>query len=90
LLLSVERQVLLNCSRQSGKSRAVSALALLTTLFTPGALILLLSPSLRQSVELFRKVMEGYNPIRRPRACGSRTAACSSSGRGPAPRKAGS
>jgi hypothetical protein len=66
LLLSNRRQVLLNCSRQSGKSRTVSALALHTALCRPGSLTLLLSASLRQSLELFRKVLEGYRAVGRP------------------------
>jgi hypothetical protein len=65
-LLALDRQVLLNCSRQSGKSTTVAALALHTALFTPGSLTLLLSPSLRQSSELFRKVLDAYDAIRRP------------------------
>jgi hypothetical protein len=56
----------LNCSRQSGKSRTVAALAVHTAVFQPGSLTLLLSPSLRQSVELFRKVLEGYRALGRP------------------------
>src|SRR5262245_11207355 len=66
LLLSANRQVLLCCSRQAGKSTAVSALALHTALFTPGALVLLLSPSLRQSAELFRQVLAADNALGRP------------------------
>src|SRR5712692_7449238 len=66
LLLSTDRQVLLNCSRQSGKSTVVSALALHTALFTPGGLVLLLSPSQRQSSEIFRKVLEAYKALGRP------------------------
>jgi hypothetical protein len=65
-LLSSHRQVLLNCSRQSGKSTTVAALALHTAVFTPASLTLLLSPSLRQSAELFRKVLDGYDALRRP------------------------
>src|SRR5579885_3226191 len=56
LLLSGDRQLLLNCSRQSGKSTVVAALALHTALFRPGALVLLVSPSLRQRGDIFRKV----------------------------------
>lgn len=63
LLLSNQRQVLLNCSRQSGKSTAVAVLALHTALFQPRSLILLLSPSLRQSLELFRKVLDCYRAV---------------------------
>jgi hypothetical protein len=66
LFRSHERQVLLNCSRQSGKSTAVAALALHTALVRPRSLTLILSPSLRQSVELFRKVLDGYNALGRP------------------------
>jgi hypothetical protein len=66
LLLSGDRQLLLNCSRQSGKSTVVSALALHTALFTPGALVLLVSPSLRQSGEIYRKVLDGYHALGRP------------------------
>jgi Terminase large subunit, T4likevirus-type, N-terminal/Terminase RNaseH-like domain len=66
LLLSTDRQVLLNCSRQAGKSTVVSALALHTALFTPGGLVLLLSPSQRQSCEIFRKVLDAYKALGRP------------------------
>jgi Terminase large subunit, T4likevirus-type, N-terminal len=65
-LLSSARQVLLNCSRQSGKSTTVAALALHTALFTPGSLVLLLSPSLRQSAELFRKIVGFYKATEQP------------------------
>ncbi|MHB1424903.1 MAG: terminase large subunit domain-containing protein [Gemmataceae bacterium] len=66
LLLSNDRQILLNCSRQSGKSTVVSALALHTALFTAGALVLLLSPSQRQSTEIFRKVIDAYKALGKP------------------------
>jgi hypothetical protein len=66
LLLSADRQVLLCCSRQAGKSTVVSALALHTALFRPGALVLLLSPSQRQSAEIFRKVLDGFDALGRP------------------------
>jgi hypothetical protein len=66
LLLSADRQILLNCSRQSGKSTVVATLALHTALFTPRSLVLLCSPSLRQSGEIFRKVLDGHNALGRP------------------------
>ncbi len=47
------RRVLLNCSRQAGKSTLAAVLALHTAIFEAGSLTLLLSPSLRQSSELF-------------------------------------
>ena len=55
LLRSTAPWLLLNCCRQSGKSTATAVLALHTALYDPG-LILLVSPSLRQSKELFAKV----------------------------------
>jgi hypothetical protein len=57
---------LLLCSRQVGKSQTAAALALLTVLREPGALVLLLSPSLRQSLELFRKVADLWRALGRP------------------------
>jgi hypothetical protein len=64
LLLCEDRQILLNCSRQSGKSTTVAALALHTALYRSRSLVLLLSPSLRQSIELFRKVLDCFDGIR--------------------------
>jgi hypothetical protein len=52
------KRLLLNCSRQAGKSTTTSVLALHRALTTAGALVLLISPSLRQSAELFRKVLD--------------------------------
>ena len=61
------KRALLNCSRQAGKSTTTSILALHRALYTPGALVLLISPSLRQSAELFRKVIDAINCLpRRP------------------------
>ena len=47
--------LMLNCCRQSGKSTTTAAVALHTAIYDPG-LILLVSPSLRQSKELFAKI----------------------------------
>ncbi len=63
LLRSDARQMILLCSRQSGKSTITSILALHQAIFTPDSLILLLSPSLRQSQELFRKLQTFYNAL---------------------------
>ncbi|MSR31553.1 MAG: hypothetical protein EXR99_08620 [Gemmataceae bacterium] len=63
-LLSPARFSLLNCSRQVGKSTVVAALALHTALFRPGAVVLLLSPSARQSGEIFRKTLALFRPLR--------------------------
>lgn len=66
VLHSSASRMLLNCSRQSGKSTITSVLAVHTALFDPGALVLLLSPSLRQSQELFRKCLDTYRAVDRP------------------------
>ena len=49
---------LLNCSRQAGKSTTAAVLGLHEALYKPGSLTILVSPSQRQSSELFRKVIE--------------------------------
>src|SRR5580658_6981373 len=56
VLRSTASWLMLNCCRQSGKSTTVAGRALHQALYDPG-LILLVSPSLRQSKELFAKVM---------------------------------
>jgi hypothetical protein len=65
-LRSTERRILLNCSRQAGKSTVTALLAVHTALYEPGALVLLLSPSLRQSQELFRKALDVYRGLEHP------------------------
>jgi hypothetical protein len=59
-------RVLLNCCRQSGKSTTTATKAVHVAVYEPGALILLLSPSQRQSGELFRKVLAVYKALGRP------------------------
>ena len=59
-------RLLLLCCRQSGKSTTTAALALATAIREPSSLVLLLSPSLRQSSELFRKVLEHYRALAVP------------------------
>jgi len=61
VLRSTSKRLLLNCSRQSGKSTITSALALHTAIYKPGSLTLCLSPTLRQSSELFHNVSRFYN-----------------------------
>jgi hypothetical protein len=53
-LASEDPRVLMLCSRQAGKSTVAAALALREAVLTPRSLVLLLSPTLRQSGELFR------------------------------------
>lgn len=49
------RRLLLNCTRQSGKSTTTAALAAHTAIYQPGALVLMVSRAQRQSAELFGK-----------------------------------
>jgi hypothetical protein len=55
-LLRAESNVLLNCTRQAGKSTGAAMLVVHRAVTMPGHLALLISPSERQSAELFRKV----------------------------------
>jgi hypothetical protein len=58
VLTAESARVLLNCCRQSGKSTTTAILGLHRALYFPRSLILLVSPSLRQSSELFKKVQD--------------------------------
>jgi hypothetical protein len=66
LLRSTSERVLLNCSRQSGKSTMVAIIALHRALYHPNSLILCLAPALRQSQELFAKVLSFYRDLGKP------------------------
>jgi hypothetical protein len=65
-LRSSSDRVLLNCSRQSGKSTMSAVIALHRALYCPGSLVLCLAPALRQSQELFGKVSGFYRDLGRP------------------------
>jgi hypothetical protein len=62
-LLDDSPQILMNASRQSGKSTVGAIDAVSTALSYSSALVLLLSPSLRQSTELFRKCLDVYRAL---------------------------
>jgi hypothetical protein len=66
VLRSDHQRIILNTSRQVGKSTVVSCKALHTALYTPGSLVLLVSRSLRQSSELGKKLFDGYRELGRP------------------------
>ena len=66
LLRSGGPRMLLLCTRQAGKSTVAALLALHEALYRPGSLVLMLAPSLRQSQELFRKLIGYYNASGRP------------------------
>jgi hypothetical protein len=63
LLASDAPRVLLNCSRQSGKSTMAGVIALHRALLVPGALVLILAPAERQAKELFSKVAGAYRAL---------------------------
>jgi len=72
VLRSEANKIILKCSRQAGKSTTTAILALHKALFFPDSIVLLISASLRQSRELFRKVQDflsvyrekGGNPVK--------------------------
>jgi hypothetical protein len=63
LLSSMANRKILNCSRQAGKTTMVGIKALHTALFKPHSLVLIFSPSLRQSQEFFRKVKQHWEAL---------------------------
>jgi hypothetical protein len=66
VLRSTADRLLLLCARQSGKSTTTATMALHTAIYQAPALVLLLSPSLRQSGELFKKVTGFYADLGKP------------------------
>jgi hypothetical protein len=56
LLTTDSKRVLLNCTRQWGKSTTSALIALHTALYAAPATIILISPSLPQSTELFKRL----------------------------------
>jgi len=61
LLWDRPQSALLLCSRQSGKSTISATIALHKALYEEDSLVLIISKSLRQAEELFRKVKYGIN-----------------------------
>jgi hypothetical protein len=68
-LRSTARRALILAARQTGKSECVSIIALREAIFNPGSLVLLVSRSARQSLELFRRVTVNYERMGRPVEC---------------------
>jgi len=66
VLRSSAPRLLLNVTRQGGKSTITAALAAHTALFRPGSLTLIVSPSQRQSAETFAKMIAVYRAVGRP------------------------
>jgi Terminase large subunit, T4likevirus-type, N-terminal len=63
LLRSHAKRILLNCSRQSGKSTMAAIIALHTALYEPGSLTLVLAPAERQTKELMQKILTAYGTL---------------------------
>ncbi len=66
VLRSTSKYMCLVCSRQVGKSTTTALLALHYALFHPGAVILIFSPTDRQSGELFLKISGFYRALGKP------------------------
>jgi Terminase large subunit, T4likevirus-type, N-terminal len=60
LLLSGSKKVLVNCCRQWGKSTTTALIALHAALYEAPAMVIIVAPSMPQSVELFRKLVAFY------------------------------
>jgi hypothetical protein len=73
ILESQHPRILMNVARQLGKSSTAACLAIHTALYAPGSLTLILSPSLRQSSELAKKVWAFYRRLNKPIAPVSET-----------------
>jgi hypothetical protein len=63
LLRSGSNRVLLNITRQGGKSTMSALIALHRALYHPGSLVLCLAPAERQSKELFSKITNFYRRL---------------------------
>src|ERR1700694_2945062 len=74
VLRSQHPRILLNCCRQSGKSTTAAVLALHAAIYEPSSVVLVLSPSMRQSGELFRKALGLYRNLGRPVAAEAESA----------------
>lgn len=79
LLRSTSSRLLVNCSRQSGKSLCAALLCAHVALYEPGSLSLLVSPSERQSGELFKRVRQVFRDLSWPVPAATERAHCDSS-----------
>lgn len=61
ILRSTNKRLIINCHRQWGKSQMSSFLCLHRAIYYPRSLCLLVAPSLRQSSENFRKILDALN-----------------------------
>lgn len=66
VLYSRHPRILLNCHRQSGKSTIAAIAGVHAAVYEPGWPVLIISPSMRQSGEVFRKCMAAYEGLGKP------------------------
>lgn len=66
LLRSTSTRRLVNVCRQGGKSTTTSVLATHRAVYVPESIVLAVSPSQRQSGELFKKIVTAYRKLGRP------------------------
>jgi len=66
VLRSDSKRIILNCARQSGKSTITAILALHLALYVRDSLVLIVSPSLRQSSEMFKTIIRFYHDLGKP------------------------
>jgi hypothetical protein len=66
VLESPQRQLLLNCCRQAGKSTVVAAMAMAEALWNKDIQVLILSPAHRQSMLLLERVLKFYDGLGAP------------------------
>ena len=71
---SPERRILMCCCRQSGKSTTAAIVATHAAVYESRSLVLLISPTMRQSGEVFQKCMAVYTGIGKPVASETETA----------------
>src|SRR5215210_5274428 len=64
VLTTSARDILLLCARQTGKSTVAGLLALHQAIYEPGSLVLVVSPSERQSKRLLKTVRRHYGAVR--------------------------
>lgn len=64
LLRTRPKRCLMLCSRQSGKTEVAIHLGLWTALYEPGSLVLIISPSQRQSGETFRRLISAHGKLK--------------------------
>jgi hypothetical protein len=74
LLRSRAPRILMNITRQGGKSSTAATVAMHTALYAPGSLTLMVSPTQRQSGELFKKALAIYRTLERPVSAESESA----------------